>query len=235
MAVVALFFLKIVSQLFVYPLFVKFPTQLYIFYTNPLYYIHNLRRPNRRRPCRRRTHGSPPPPFSVLIHDANFAHSSATLSAIRIDSSSCPPLAQAIYKSVRFTQHNAKLRHAHSRIFRLQGIFKYLLFPLLFFHRTPTIHAMPGTNYAIINGDSSMDVSMQRHHANNLIRQLTPTNDLLPEPTPDPTAFVAPPGNVTTPVPKLRQHPICFVADTESVKFFIDLVANRIILNDAKL
>ena len=95
---------------------------------------------------------------------------------------------------------------------------------------------MSGTNYAIINGDSSMDTSMQRHHANNLIKQLTPTNDLLPVPNSSPAASLAPPDAVnTTGVPKLRQQHICFIANTDSVKYVIDLAANRIVLNDANL
>ena len=100
----------------------------------------------------------------------------------------------------------------------------------------PTIHAMPGTNYAIINGDTSMDNSTQRHLANNLIKQLTPTNDLLPPPSSSPTAFVATPTEqLPTLAPSLRNHPICFVADTDSVRFVVDLAANRIVLNDASL
>ena len=95
---------------------------------------------------------------------------------------------------------------------------------------------MPGTNYAIINGDSSMDTSMQRHHANNIIKQLTPTNDLLPVLNSSPDASLAPPDVVnTTCIPRLHQQPICFIADTESVKYVIDLAANRIVLNDANL
>ena len=91
MALVALFFTKIVCQFVIYPLFVHLTSHLYIFYTNPLYHIHYPTRPNRRRPCRRRTHCSPPPPSSVLLQDANFANTSATHSAVRIDTTSCPP------------------------------------------------------------------------------------------------------------------------------------------------
>ena len=77
---------------------------------------------------------------------------------------------------------------------------------------------------------------MRRHHANNLIKQLIPTNNLLPSSTLSPNAFVAPPGNMNTSrVPKLRHHQICFVADIDSVKFVIDLAANRVFLNDVNL
>ena len=122
MDLVSLLFLKIVSQVVIYPLFVIFTTQLHIFYTNLLYYICKLTRLNRRQHCHRRTHGNPPPPFSVLLQDANFANTSAVLSAVRIDTTSCPPLVQAIYKLFKFTLNNKKLRCRHSRVFRLQGI-----------------------------------------------------------------------------------------------------------------
>ena len=72
--VTLLFFIKIVFQVFIYP----------------LYHIHNLKRSNWRQPCHRCTHGSPPPPFSVLLQDANFANTSAALSAVCIDATSCP-------------------------------------------------------------------------------------------------------------------------------------------------
>ena len=101
---------------------------IYILY-KPIYHIHYPTRPNRRRPCRRRTHGSPPPPFSVFLQDANFANASATLSAVLIDTTSCPPLVQAIYKSVRFTKDNNILLHHQSKVFKLKGVFKYILSP----------------------------------------------------------------------------------------------------------
>ena len=197
----------------------------------------------RRWHCHRFTHGSPPPLFSIRLHDATIANTSIVLSAIRISTNSCPPLAQAINKSVRFTAHNQNLQRQNSRRFKLQGIYKILLFPLLLFQCLPTVHAIPGTNYALINGDRSLDNTTQQRLADNIIKQLAPSNatsspDNAPSPpsSTSPSAFVTPDDdlNITGP-PPLRQEPICFVADTDSVNFVINLAANRVILNDSSL
>ena len=44
-----------------------------------------------------------------------------------------------------------------------------------------------------------------------------------------------PSKSTTSHLTSLRQHPYCFIVDTDSVPYIIDTGANRIIVNDAKL
>ena len=58
----------------------------------------------------------------------------------------------------------------------------------------PTVHAIPGTNYAFINGDRSLDNTTQQRLINNIIKQLAPSHAASPPnnaPT-SPSAFVTP-------------------------------------------
>ena len=243
MALVSLFFLKIVFQVVIYPLFVIFHLILSHLYN----YVSNNHRTSYKRKqrwrCHRDTHGSPPPPFSVRLHDATIAHTSIVLSAIQIAPALCPPLAQTINKSVRFTTHNHTLHRQHLRRFKLRGFYKIILFPLLLFQRVPTIHAIPGTSYAVIDGEQSLDNTTQLRLANNIVHQLAPPNaPMSPDSTPSPPSYTPPYAFVTsnddlniTGPPPLRQEPICFVADTDSVEYVVDLAANRIVLNDSSL
>jgi len=128
MALVALFFTKIVCQFVIYPLFVHLTSHLYIFYTNP-FIIYITR------------HDQIGVGHAVVVLTAALRRHSLYYCKMRILQillqhflqphwyHIMPPLVQAIYKSVRFTQHNNRLLHHQSKVFKLKGVFKYILPP----------------------------------------------------------------------------------------------------------
>ena len=102
---------------------------------------------------------------------------------------------------------------------------KCILFPHLIFQFPATIYAIPGTNYSIVKGDPSRDISRQLKYVKTVIDQTSNLVDIHPS---VPTISKAP-------HPGMRNNPIYFIADTDSVNYVIDIGANRIILNDCSL
>jgi hypothetical protein len=108
-------------------------------------------------------------------------------------------------------------------------------FPILALrNRHPsTYYLLPGTNHAVIIGDSSNDALRQYAYIQTAINDAAANHPVSPDPdatkTSDlPTANAAEADN-------LRQAPYCFVADTDSIPYVIDTGANRVIINNAKL
>lgn len=58
-------------------------------------------------------------PFSIKLHDTPIGNALVILSAIYIDTNSCPPPAQAISKSTRLTHLNNKLHRHHYKHFKI--------------------------------------------------------------------------------------------------------------------
>ena len=95
---------------------------------------------------------------------------SMVLSAIQIASLWCPPIFQRLIKAICFTQHNNYIKN--QRGYTKHRRLRLLLFPLLFFRCTPSVHAIPGTNHAIIKGQASSDITCQHKYIIILINKL---------------------------------------------------------------
>ena len=223
----SLFLTQIIFIFLFYPLIIIFNCKLFQF-CNFIAHKFSCNYIQRRRHFIRRNLGRPPPPFSVALQDASFPTSPITFSSIRIDTRSCHPVIQTSCKSLRFTQMNQRLQRSHDRRCNMRNCFwKCLLFPFFIFQLPTTIYAIPGTNYSIVKGDPSRDTSRQLKYAKTVIDQTLSSNSIDIYPS-IPTIPKAPP-------PGIRNDPICFIADTDSVNYIIDTGANRIILNDCSL
>ena len=180
----------------------------------------------------------PLPPFSVAIQDAVVSSSSMVLSAIRIPIQWGHAQLQRHYSLSTFNCHHQRDVKRHERKLKLRRLcpsLKYLrmfLIPFLFLLSAPTTtYAMPGTNHALIYGESN-DTHRQTQLINTAIN-----NAVAPL-----CASTAENNDSLTLSVKDEKHsyahgaqPVIFIADTDSVSFAVDSGANRIILNDAKL
>ena len=147
-----------------------------------------------------------------------------TLSSIHIDHDACPPTIQTSCKQLRFTQLNRRLQRCHTQRFQIRNRFlRLLLFPLLLLQISPTAHAIPGTNYSMINGVHTNDTSRQLRYAKTIIQQTTSSTSL-----PSTTN----PSQPKPPTSTIRNEPICFIADTDSMTYAVDSGANRVILKE---
>ena len=147
-----------------------------------------------------------------------------TLSSIHIDHDACPPTIQTSCKQLRFTQLNRRLQRCHTQRFQIRNRFlRLLIFPLLLLQISPTVHAIPGTNYSMINGVHTNDTSRQLRYAKTIIQQTTSSTSL-----PSTTN----PSQPEPPTSTIRNEPICFIADTDSMTYAVDSGANRVILKE---
>ena len=153
------------------------------------------------------------------------------LSAIWIDTQYYHLSIQHSWKMVRFTKLNHTRRHHHRQRFNMSNrLLHILLSPLVFFKYKHAVHTLPGTNHAIIQSERSTNTACQYKYIDTIINQLRSNN-------PVPTAF----GSTYTPrevgslstYVHLRQEPVCFIADTDSVSYTIDIAANHIIVTNA--
>jgi hypothetical protein len=130
------------------------------------------------------------------------------LAAIRIPIQQCQPAFQHSNKNTKPSRPTASFSWKSAAL---------LLIGLSFAPQT-AVHALPGTNHAILfNGKPSLDVHCQQRYASEGSGH-----------------FYASPANVP-PDPLLTAEPYCFVADTDSFPFVIDTGANRFIVNDRSL
>ena len=140
----------------------------------------------------------------------------------------CHPSIQKFWKTFQFTKLNQSRIHCHRQRFKFNNrLLGLLLFPLFLFKHTHAVHPLPGTNYALAQGERSLDTTRQHQHIDNIITGLQ--TDALAPPA------LCMPGQVGTPSTSahIRHEPICFIADTDSVSYTIDTAANRIIVIDA--
>ena len=193
--------------------------------------IFNTNKAKRRRYYH--TYGRPPPPFSVDIKDAITSATLFLLSAIRIPHHWCPPLLQRKCKTIRFSDWNRRLHRTQRRRFKFRHTFvTILLLPLFLFKQSQAVHIVQGTSYALVKGDQSLDISRQQKYVNSLIDQLDTINS---EENQNLALVTTQSVPKSTPTSLLRQDPVSFIADTDSVLYIIDTGANRIVVNDARL
>ena len=119
---------------------------------------------------------------------------------------------------------NQRLQRSHTQRFQIKNRFwRLLLFPLLLLQISPTIHAIPGTNFSMMKGVRTNDTSRQRRYAKTILEQTSSSPILSPSTNPSPPE---------PPTSTIRNEPICFIADTDSLTYAVDSGANRVILNE---
>ena len=219
----SLFLIQIAFHVLFYPLitYIKFTIPRFLSST-----FWNLNIFHCKQPCYRSRLilGRPSPPFSVTKQNASFPMSPFTLSAVNIDHDVCHPTIQTSCKQLRFTRMNCRLQRCHTQRFQIRNRFwRLLLFPLILLQVSPTVHALPGTNYSMIKGVHTNDTSRQLRYAKTILQQTTSSTSLPSTPSPSPPE--PPPSTI-------RNEPICFVVDTDSITYAVDTGANRFILND---
>ena len=166
-----LFVFQIAFLALFYPLIITLKYSLPRFSSSLFRYICTMHHKNHRRRLRTKF-GRPPPPFSIIIQDASFPISLFTLSSIYIDHQSCHLQIHTSCTLLQFTQINQRLQRWHKRHFNIRNrFFKLLLFPLLILQISPTVHAVPGTNYSIVKGVHTNDTSRQLRYAKSIIQQ----------------------------------------------------------------
>ena len=147
-----------------------------------------------------------------------------TLSSVNINHDVCHPTIQTSCKQLRFTRMNRRLQRCHTQRFKIGNRFwRLLLFPLLLLQISPTVHAIPGTNFSMIKGVHTNDTSRQLRYADTILQQTTSSTSLPSTTNPSPPE--PPPSTI-------RNEPICFIADTDSITYAVDSGANRFILNE---
>ena len=166
----------------------------------------------------------PPPPFSVLLQDATTNKRCMILSCICIPPTLCHPVIQKAIKCASFTIKN-KSRPRHRRNW-LYSLLPFLLLPT-FTHAV----VLPGTNHAIINGKSSRDSHRQQRYIKTILKNCTSNADKLNSSA---TSY-DPNTEPTSPPSALKNEPCCFISDTDSEMYVVDIAANRYIVNDAKM
>jgi hypothetical protein len=141
-----------------------------------------------------------------------------SLSAVRIPIQWAPPEAQHSFKNFK-------------RIRSRRTSFRSILLSLLVlpFATIPSVHSLPGTNYAIVSGRTSLDKARQFQSIDTVIRQVVASVR-----TTDTPAAMSSETSKAPSEPPLSL-PFCFVADTDSFPFILDSGANRFIINDATL
>ena len=144
--------LKIVLLLLLYPLL--FSTSIAIvviltYFYNRCFHRHNIRR---------KPHlGRPLPPFSMDLKHASFPATSFSLSSIHIPHTWYIPSLQRMCKDIRFSQRNRIICKQRYRPINCRTFISLLLLPLFFFKHTQAVYHIPGTNHAIIKGETSSD------------------------------------------------------------------------------
>ena len=182
--------------------------------------------PHRKKVQRSRFLGRPPPPFSVALKDAITSATYFMLSAVRIPLNWCHPFLQRSCKALRFSLWNQRLQHRQQRrtAIRLRS-FTLLLFSLLCIKQTQAVHVLPNSSFGMIQGECSSNISQQRSYIRSAINASTTVNQHHPVIS-----------NVSSsPDASIRNEPICFITDSDSVHYVVDTGANRIIVNDARL
>jgi hypothetical protein len=156
--------------------------------------------------------------FSLHPSDAILDSSSMLLAAIRIPIQRCQPAFQHSNKNTKRSRPTASFSWKSAAL---------LLIGLSFAPQT-AVHALPGTNHAILfNGKPSLDVHHQQRYVETVINNSITASE-------GSGHFYASPANVP-PDPLLTAEPYCFVADTDSFPFVIDTGANWFIVNDRSL
>ena len=166
----------------------------------------------------------PSPPFSVGIQDAVISNSSMVLSCVRIPKHWCPPHVQRSHSKTVFSRKTHHLRVRHNR---RQFCKRLFLSFLTFYSFCPVAYSIEGSGHAIIHGEASSDVHRQQDYVTTVIQNVQHSND--------PSTSLPVASNASSSKPSyLKDEPIVFIADTDSVLFCIDTGANRVIVNDAK-
>ena len=133
---------------------------LLVFHTYIVYNImtqhYNTHRTSFKYTYKRKWHGRPTAPFSVSITDAINDTTLMVLSSIQTASSWYLPIVQCLIKTICFTRHNNHIKN-QCGYSNHRGLV-LLMFLLLFFSCAPSIHAIPGTNHVIIEGQASSDI-----------------------------------------------------------------------------
>jgi hypothetical protein len=94
---------------------------------------------------------------------------------------------------------------------------------------SPTVHSLPGTNYAITSDRLSLDNARQHRYVDTIIRQAVDSART----TGAPSAMSSEANSLLD--QSVLSLPFCFVADTDSFPFVLDSGANRFIVNNATL
>jgi hypothetical protein len=129
------------------------------------------------------------------------------------------------------TQHEQKNKKRTAYQRRPIAWRRFLWYPLLLFTfmSAPCVHTLPGTNHALVSGDTSLDQARQHSFVNNIVDETVSNLS-------DPDDLIACPTTAALRSGKsLRRLPYCFVADTDSVKYVIDTGANCIIIQNKKI
>jgi hypothetical protein len=144
-----------------------------------------------------------------------------TLSSVHV------PIQRCQLSQQHSRKDRARTRAPHRKPFYKRIISIFSLFAL---GALPGTYSLPGTNHAIVVGDSSGSPIRQHAYAETAIAQtIASQNDLYAVGT-----DIQGDGNLKA-ANHLQQIPYCFIADTDSVPYVLDTGANRVILNDAKL
>ena len=186
-------------------------------------------------------------PFSVLLLDAAFGNAFTILSAVYIACKFCTPYVQCAFKCGAFTKRSSHLHAVHRRNNFRYRRFRYLL-PLLLFSRSSSVYAIHGTNHAFIQGASSSGRYRQQKHVSTIIANLKEQTTSAPIDTSNTPASIGanatastdanthlPSSSIPSERDGLRQEPYCFIVNCDSIAFVIDIRANEITVNDAKI
>ena len=196
---------------------------IFIFLISTFNFVSQHPRTQRRTPL-----GRPPPPFSVLLRDAKTNNSSMVLSCINIPPHLCHPSTQQKLKPRSFTRRNRCLQCTHG------WLYKFLSFLLL--QSSTSVLFIPGTNHAIISGQSSLDTFRQQRYVDTIIHNCTNNSSVTSNSAkPCYPPHSPPPSTPSSSSAPLKQETCCFITDTDSETYIIDLAANRFIVNDASL
>jgi hypothetical protein len=140
------------------------------------------------------------------------------LAAIRIPIQQCQPAFQHSNKNTKHSRPTATLSWKSTAL---------LLIGLSFAPQV-AVHALPGTNHAILfNGKPSLDVHRQQRYVKTVVNNAITASE-------GSGHYYASPANISA-NQLLTTEPYCFVADTNSFPFVIDTGANRFIVNDRSL
>jgi hypothetical protein len=157
--------------------------------------------------------------MTVALVDAVIDSSSMTLSSIRIPIQWCPP-----------SQQHSRKDRAQTRPPRRRPLFKRILsiFSLLALGALPGTYSLPGTNHAIVVGDS-LGLPIRQHvYAETAIEQTVASQTDLYALGTD----IQGDDGLQADDNRLQEISYCFIADTDSVRYVLDTGVNRVILND---
>ena len=185
----------------------------------------SLRGSVKRKGRRRIDRGTPAVPFSTDIRDAFIGNSHVVLSAVTLPLQHCQAKIQKTFRQFKLTTRYITKRQRGRKFWFLIMLASFFITGV---HSnsgakgTEETYRLPGSNHAIIAGMASNDLTRQHSYVDTVINASTQ---------------VGVPHVITNTDPRMvsrEDHPRCFVADTDSVRFVLDTGANHTIVNDAR-